>query len=485
LEGNYINKRVLLKYIGYMLALEGVFMIPPLIIAAVFNERVSLIAFAETITFCFLFGAGGIILKADFNKIYAKEGYGTVALAWIVLSVVGALPFFLSGSIPNYIDALFECISGFTTTGASVLNDVESLPRSILYWRSFTNWVGGMGVLVFILAIIPSSGTELHILTAESSGPSTDKFVPKIRSNARILYSIYIALTVLLFIVLIILRMPLFDSVCIAFGTAGTGGFGVMSDSCASYTSAQQIIITIFMILFGINFSIYYFLIFGNIKAVLRDEETIVYLSIIAFSTFIVMLDLYSIYPNWGEALRKSLFQVGSIISSTGFLIGDYNHWPELSKIILVTLMFIGACAGSTGGGLRVSRIIILLKSIRIVINKINYPKRVMLVRVSGKAIDNNVVRGVIIYIGIYIIIFALSLLMISINDNDFATNFIAVAATINNGAPGLVGVGPTGNYAGFSVVSKLILSADMLIGRLEIFPVLLLFSPATWRKAR
>jgi trk system potassium uptake protein TrkH len=468
-----------------MLALEGVFMIPPLIIAAVFNERVSLIAFAETITFCFLFGAGGIILKADFNKIYAKEGYGTVALAWIVLSVVGALPFFLSGSIPNYIDALFECISGFTTTGASVLNDVESLPRSILYWRSFTNWVGGMGVLVFILAIIPSSGTELHILTAESSGPSTDKFVPKIRSNARILYSIYIALTVLLFIVLIILRMPLFDSVCIAFGTAGTGGFGVMSDSCASYTSAQQIIITIFMILFGINFSIYYFLIFGNIKAVLRDEETIVYLSIIAFSTFIVMLDLYSIYPNWGEALRKSLFQVGSIISSTGFLIGDYNHWPELSKIILVTLMFIGACAGSTGGGLRVSRIIILLKSIRIVINKINYPKRVMLVRVSGKAIDNNVVRGVIIYIGIYIIIFALSLLMISINDNDFATNFIAVAATINNGAPGLVGVGPTGNYAGFSVVSKLILSADMLIGRLEIFPVLLLFSPATWRKAR
>ncbi|MGI6743766.1 MAG: TrkH family potassium uptake protein [Eubacteriales bacterium] len=460
-------------------------MIPPLIIAAVFNERVSLIAFAETITFCFLFGAGGIILKADFNKIYAKEGYGTVALAWIVLSVVGALPFFLSGSIPNYIDALFECISGFTTTGASVLNDVESLPRSILYWRSFTNWVGGMGVLVFILAIIPSSGTELHILTAESSGPSTDKFVPKIRSNARILYSIYIALTVLLFIVLIILRMPLFDSVCIAFGTAGTGGFGVMSDSCASYTSAQQIIITIFMILFGINFSIYYFLIFGNIKAVLRDEETIVYLSIIAFSTFIVMLDLYSIYPNWGEALRKSLFQVGSIISSTGFLIGDYNHWPELSKIILVTLMFIGACAGSTGGGLRVSRIIILLKSIRIVINKINYPKRVMLVRVSGKAIDNNVVRGVIIYIGIYIIIFALSLLMISINDNDFATNFIAVAATINNGAPGLVGVGPTGNYAGFSVVSKLILSADMLIGRLEIFPVLLLFSPATWRKAR
>ncbi|NLB15412.1 MAG: TrkH family potassium uptake protein [Clostridiales bacterium] len=470
-----------------MLALEGAFMIPALVIALALGEKASAAAFAEVIGFCLVIGAGGIILKADFNKVYAKEGYVTVALAWILLSLVGALPFTLSGSIPNYIDAIFECVSGFTTTGASILKDVEALPRSMLYWRSFTHWLGGMGVLVFILAIMPrnaGSGTGFHILRAESPGPSVGKFVPKMRSNARILYGIYVALTFIMALLLIIFRMPVFDAVCITFGTAGTGGFGILADSCASYTSAQQIIITVFMILFGINFSIYFLLLIGNIKAAVLDEETIAYLAIIAVSTLIIMFNVRDFFPSWGEALKNSAFQVGSIITTSGFATTDFNKWPELSKTILVTLMFIGASAGSTGGGLKVSRIIILLKSSRRTLKKMIHPQSVKHVRLSRKTVDIGVVHGVNIYIVVYCIIYALSLLLISIDDFDFTTNFTAVAATINNVGPGLGAVGPAGNFASYSFLSKLVLSADMLIGRLEIFPMLLLFSPGTWKRA-
>jgi trk system potassium uptake protein TrkH len=487
LEGNFINKRVLLKYIGYMLALEGVFMIPPMIIAAVLHERASVISFAETIAFCFLLGAGGIILKADFNKVYAKEGYVTVALAWIVLSVVGALPFYLSGSIPNYIDALFECISGFTTTGATALTDIEALPRSMQYWRCFTNWLGGMGVLIFIIAVMPrsaDSGTGLHIMKAESPGPSVAKLVPKMRSNARILYTIYIVMTVIMTGLLIIFDMPVFDAVCISFGTAGTGGIGVLADSCASYTVAQQIIITVFMILFGISFSMYFLLLSGDLKAFFLDEESLTYLAIIAVSILIIMFDLRHIYPHYDEALQKAAFHVGSIISSSGFTTTDYNLWPGLSKTVIILLMFIGACAGSTGGGLKVSRIIILFKSTRLAIRKMIHPKSVKQMRISGKIISGDIARGVRVYVGIYSLIFAFSLILISVDNLDFTTNFTAVSAALNNVAPGLGAVGPAGNFSGYSVFSKLVLGADMLIGRLEIFPVLLLFSPATWRKA-
>ncbi|NLZ36396.1 MAG: TrkH family potassium uptake protein [Clostridiales bacterium] len=470
-----------------MLALEGAFMIPALIISIVLDETASAIAFAEVIGICLVIGAAGIILKADFSKVYAKEGYVTVALAWILLSLIGALPFTLSGSIPHYIDAVFECISGFTTTGASILKNVEALPRSMLYWRSFTHWLGGMGVLVFILAIMPlnpGSGTSLHILRAESPGPSVGKFVPKMRSNARILYGIYVAMTVLMAVILIIFRMPVFDAVCITFGTAGTGGFGILADSCASYTSAQQIIITVFMILFGINFSMYFLMLIGNIKAVFRDEETMTYLGIIAVSTLVIMFNIRGFYSNWGEALKDSAFQVGSIITTSGFATTDFNKWPELSKTILITLMFIGASAGSTGGGLKVSRILILLKSSRLAVKKMIHPQAVKHVRISGKTVDADTVSGVSIYISVYCIIFALSLFVISFDNFDFVTNFTAVAATINNIGPGLGGVGPTGNFASYSYISKLVLSADMLIGRLELFPMLLLFSPATWRRA-
>lgn len=470
-----------------MLALEGAFMIPALIISIVLGETASAIAFAEVIGICLVIGAAGIILKADFSKVYAKEGYVTVALAWILLSLIGALPFTLSGSIPHYIDAFFECISGFTTTGASILKNVEALPRSMLYWRSFTHWLGGMGVLVFILAIMPlnpGSGTGLHILRAESPGPSVGKFVPKMRSNARILYGIYVAMTVLMAVILIIFRMPVFDAVCITFGTAGTGGFGILADSCASYTSAQQIIITVFMILFGINFSMYFLILIGNVKAVFRDEETMTYLGIIAVSTLVIMFNIRGFYSNWGEALKDSAFQVGSIITTSGFATTDFNKWPELSKTILVTLMFIGASAGSTGGGLKVSRILILLKSSRLAVKKMIHPQAVKHVRISGKTVDADIVNGVNIYISVYSIIFALSLFAISFDNFDFVTNFTAVAATINNIGPGLGGVGPTGNFASYSYISKLVLSADMLIGRLELFPMLLLFSPATWRRA-
>ncbi len=471
-----------------MLALEGVFMIPPLIIAAVLRERASIIAFAEVIAFCFLLGAGGIILKADFSKVYAKEGYVTVALAWIVLSAVGALPYTLSGSIPNYIDALFECISGFTTTGATTLTDIEALPRSMQYWRCFTNWLGGMGVLIFIIAVMPrsaGSGTGLHIMKAESPGPSVGKLVPKMRSNARILYGIYVVMTAVMTGLLIIFRMPVFDAVCISFGTAGTGGIGVLADSCASYTAEQQVIITVFMILFGISFSLYFLLLTGNLKAFFRDEETLTYLAIIAVSTLTIMFDLRRLYPHPEEALLKSVFHVGSIISSSGFTTTDYNLWPEFSKAVIIILMFIGACAGSTGGGLKVSRVIILFKSARLAIRKMIHPQSVKQMRISGKPISGEVARGVRVYIGIYSIIFALSLLLISVDNLDFTTNFTAVSAALNNVAPGLGDVGPSGNFAGYSAISKLVLSADMLIGRLEIFPVLLLFSPTTWRKAR
>ncbi len=470
-----------------MLALEGAFMIPALIISIVLGETASAIAFAEVIGICLVIGAAGIILKADFSKVYAKEGYVTVALAWILLSLIGALPFTLSGSIPHYIDAVFECISGFTTTGASILKNVETLPRSMLYWRSFTHWLGGMGVLVFILAIMPlnpGSGTGLHILRAESPGPSVGKFVPKMRSNARILYGIYVAMTVLMAVILIIFRMPVFDAVCITFGTAGTGGFGILADSCASYTSVQQIIITVFMILFGINFSMYFLMLIGNIKAVFRDEETMTYLGIIAVSTLVIMFNIRGFYSNWGEALKDSAFQVGSIITTSGFATTDFNKWPELSKTILITLMFIGASAGSTGGGLKVSRILILLKSSRLAVKKMIHPQAVKHVRISGKTVNAEIVNGVNIYISVYSIIFALSLFAISFDNFDFVTNFTAVAATINNIGPGLGGVGPTGNFASYSYISKLVLSADMLIGRLELFPMLLLFSPATWRRA-
>ena len=473
-----------------MLLIEAGFMLPAAAIAAAGGDMRSLFAFLVTAGICAALGISGALLRTDHSVFYAKEGYVTVSLAWIILSLAGALPFFIGGSIPDYIDAFFECVSGFTTTGASILSDVEAMPKSMLYWRSFTHWLGGMGVLVLILALMPmmksgSGGSTLHILRAESPGPNVGKIVPKMRRTAQILYGIYIVLTVLMTVILKITGMDLFTAVCYTFGTAGTGGFGTVASSCADFSAVQQWVITVFMILFGVNFSIYYLLLIKDVRSVVRDEETIVYFVVIILSAAVITINTASLFDSVSDAVRAAFFQVGSIITTTGYATADFNLWPTLSKTVLVLLMFVGACAGSTGGGIKMSRIMILVKSVSREIKKMIHPQAVRPVRVSGKVVPDETVRGVNVYICAYFAIFAVSMLIISLDGFDFTTTFTAVAATINNIGPGLGEVGPYGSFAGMSHISKLVLSADMLVGRLEIYPILLLFSPSMWRRSR
>ncbi len=413
-----------------------------------------------------------------------KEGCVATTLSWVALSFFGCLPFWFSGEIPSFTDALFETISGFTTTGASILSDVEALSHAALLWRSFTHWIGGMGVLVFLLAIIPmSGGSHINLMRAESPGPSVGKLVPKMKSSARILYAIYLGMTVLELILLLAGKMPFFDALCTSFGTAGTGGFGIKNDSIGGYSPYLQWVITVFMILFGVNFNAYYFILFRQVKRALRMEEVRYYFIVIFASAAVIFIGLLQNAMNIADALRHSAFQVASIITTTGFSTADFDLWSQTSKTVLVFLMFIGACAGSTGGGIKVSRIVILLKTIKKELNSYLHPKSIQKINFEGKPVEHEVVRAVNVYFITFVVLFSASVFLVSLEGKDLITNFTAVAATINNIGPGLALVGPTQNFGLFHVFTKYVLMFDMLAGRLELFPLLILFHPGILRE--
>lgn len=478
-----MNYKVILHTLGWVLNIEAAAMALPLVCSLLYKEMAMAKIFLICIAICLLFGVLLTLKPLTKKSMYAKEGFICVALSWIVLSIFGSLPFIFSGTA-SVVDSLFETASGFTTTGASILTDVETLPKGLLFWRSFTHWLGGMGVLVFLVAILPlAGGNNLHLIKAESPGPSVSKLVPKVRSTAKILYLMYLALTVIQVVLMLLGGMNLFDSLTLSFGTAGTGGFGVLNSGCASYTPYIQVVITVFMILFGINFSLYYLILLGKIRDVLRSEELHAYLGIILVSIVIIVLNCKDMYQSIGEAIRHTAFQVGSIMTTTGYSTTDFDLWPSLSKTIMVLLMFFGAMAGSTGGGIKVSRILILLKTIKKEIFSTVHPSATQKVSIDGRPVEHEVVRGVNVYMSAYVVIFALSVLIISLDNFDLTTNFTAVLASLNNIGPGLSQVGPTQNFSIFSDFSTLVLAADMLIGRLEIFPFLVLFAPSTWRK--
>jgi trk system potassium uptake protein TrkH len=468
--------------LGWLLLFEAGFMTVPLITGICYRET-ALWSFLIAILICGAIGGLCILKKPKDSALYAREGFVIVSLSWIALSLFGALPFFISGVIPNYLDAVFETVSGFTTTGASILAAVEPLPKCMLMWRSFTHWVGGMGVLVFIMAFVPlSGGRNMHIMKAESPGPSVSKLVPRVKTTALILYSIYLAMTFVQFILLLFGGMNVFEALCTAFGTAGTGGFGVLNDSMASYSPYIQWVVTVFMLLFSVNFSCYYLLLLGRVKDAFNAELRH-FIGIVGAVILIVTLNVRGLFDTLGETLRHVAFTVASLISTTGFATENFDIWPELSRTLLVLIMFIGACAGSTGGGLKISRLMILFRGAFNEIGNLIHPRRVKRVTVDGRSIDPEVVRATNVYMMWYMLVFTVSVILISFDDHDLVTNFTAVTATINNIGPGLGLVGPTGNFAFFSVPSKLVLIFDMLAGRLELFPMLVLFAPATWKK--
>ena len=478
-----MNYSIITYIIGWILNFEAAFMLLPCITALIYREK-SGWSFVITIALCLLAGVPRVLHKPSNKVFYVKEGFVTVSLSWVVLSIVGAIPFVISGSIPNVIDALFETVSGFTTTGASILSDVESLPKCILFWRSFTHWIGGMGVLVFVLSILPmAGGYHMNLMKAESPGPSVSKLVPKVRSTAMILYGIYIFLTLLELVFLLAGRMPMFDALVTSFGTAGTGGFGIKNDSMASYSSYLQNVATVFMILFGVNFNVYFLFLAKKPKQAFRSEEVRDYLGIILITIVIITFNIRHIYPTIMESFRHAAFQVASIITTTGFATTDFNNWPQVPKTILVMLMFVGACAGSTGGGIKVSRFAILLKTVKKELEQYIHPKSVRKIVMDGKPVEHEVVRSINVFMITYVLVFSFSVLLIGFDDHDLITNFTAVAATLNNIGPGLELVGPTQNFGVFSGGAKLILIFDMLAGRLELFPLLLLFLPRTWKK--
>lgn len=481
-----MNYRVVFKLLGNVLKYELILLLIPLCISVYYGEGD---AFSFFITIILMAPVSFLLckIKAKKNDIYGKEGFLTVGLAWILISVVGAMPFIISKSIPSFIDAFFETVSGFTTTGASILKEVESLPKGILFWRSFTQWIGGMGFLIFILALIPSLGfNTIHLLKAESPGPTPGKIVPKIKETAEILYIIYFVLTLIQTILLKIAGLSWYDATLHAVGTAGTGGFSNMNSSVAAFTNpVVEWIITIFMLLFGVNFALYFQILKGNIRNVFKSEELRYYILIVCIS--IVFITINIINPNNGdiaESVRQSSFQVASVITSTGYATSDFNLWPTISKIILILLMFIGAMAGSTGGGIKTVRILIMIKAIKREINKLLHPKRIKSVKIDGKVIEEETISGVFLFIGAYIIISLIAMLIVALDGFDIVTTSTSVIATISNIGPGLEKVGPTGNFSSFSSLSKIVLSFCMLAGRLEIYPMLIMFSPSIWRKS-
>lgn len=480
-----MNYAIIRFILGWILIFESAFMTLPCIVAVIYRETDGFVYLGLLLAGLLL----GFLLghKRPQNKVFfAREGCAAVALSWILLSIFGSLPFILTGAIPNPVDALFETVSGFTTTGASILSDVEALSYCNLFWRSFTHWIGGMGVLVFMLAILPmTGGSHMNLMKAESPGPSVSKLAPKVMTTARITYLIYFAMTLIQIFFLLIGGMPLFDSLTVTFGTAGTGGFGIKNDSITSYSPYLQNVVTIFMILFGVNFSFYYIMLLRKFKQAFRMSEVRTYLLIILAAVLIIAFNVRGMFGgDFAEALHHSAFQVASIITTTGYATTDFNLWPELSRTILVVLMFIGACAGSTGGGIKVSRIIILVKSITKELNQFIHPQGVRKIQFDGRTLAHETLRSVNVFMSAYVMIFALSAILVAAFDNqDLITNFTSVATAINNVGPGLELVGPTSNFGFFSMGSKLVLTFDMLAGRLELFPLLLLFSRDTWKK--
>lgn len=474
----------IIRYVtGYTLLLEGALMLPACIVSILYGESAALsLAFSAA-----LCAMSGLLIKPrqlKNHKFFAREGYITVALCWIIISVMGSLPFLLSGSVSNPIDAIFESVSGFTTTGASILNDVEALPKGILFWRSFTHWIGGMGVLVFLLTLLPmSGGSHMNLMKAESPGPSVSRLAPKVQTTAKILYGIYLGLTVAEIVLLLLGGMSLFDALTLSFGTTGTGGFGIKNNSMADYSVYHQVVITVFMILCGINFNAFYLILLKHFKEAFSIEEVKAYFFIIASSVVAITINIAHLYDNVLSAFQQASFQVASIITTTGYSTTDYNTWPEVSRTILVLLMFVGACAGSTGGGMKVSRFLIWGKTIVKEIRLYLYPKSVKQIKMDGKSISHEVIRSTNVYLAVYVIIFAASTLLIAADNFDSATNFTAVVATLNNIGPGLNLVGPMSNFSCYGNLSTLVLTFDMLAGRLELFPLLLLFSRSTWKK--
>ena len=478
-----MNYRMIGFVLGRILVAEAALLLLPLVVAVIYGESVTPYLIPMV-----LLAAVGMALgrkMPERKALYARDGFAVVALAWIAMSAFGAIPFVLSGDIPSWVDAFFETVSGFTTTGASILTAVEPLSRSGLFWRSFTHWVGGMGVLVFVMAIVPmaAEGSGMHLMRAEAPGPSVGKLVSRMGDTAKILYGIYAVMTVIEIILLLLGGMPLYDTCIHAFGTAGTGGFSSRNLSVGAYGNAYfDVVISVFMLLFGVNFNLYYFLLIRRFRDVFRSEELRAYIGIVAAAVIAIAANIIHMYDSWAQALRYSLFQVASIITTTGYATTDFNTWPTLSKGILVTLMFIGACAGSTGGGIKVSRIVLLVKTAWGDMRRMLHPNAVTTVRFEGKPVQEKVLRSVHVYITVYLLVFVTSFLLLCLEQFDLVTTFTALTACINNIGPGLEVVGPMGNYAAFSDPGKLLLAFDMLVGRLEIFPMLLLFAPSIWK---
>lgn len=478
-----MNYSIIFNIIGWVIKVEAIFMLLPGVVSIIYREDNCGVFFGCAFAF-FVLGKIMTLKKPKNDQFYAREGFVAVAMSWIVLSVIGAIPFLISGEIPNAVNALFEIVSGFTTTGASILTDVEAMSKSMLFWRSFSHWIGGMGVLVFILAILPMAGGQnIYLIKAESTGPEVGKFVPKLQKTAGYLYIIYIALSILQLVFLLVGKMPLFDALCDVFGTAGTGGFGIKADSMAGYSTYIQMVTAVFMLLFGVNFNFYFLIISRKLRSALGMEEVKWYFIIFILAVIGITVSLWNATGVLGINIRNSIFQVSSIMTSTGFVTTDFDKWPQFSRYIMCVIMFTGACTGSTGGGIKVARFIIYFKQIGKQLGFLIHPRSVKILRMNGKKIEHNTIRVVNTYLLVYIAIFALSMLILTIDDFDLTTTFTAVSATFNNIGPGLGMVGPVGNFSQFSVLSKIVMIFDMLAGRLEIFPLLVLITPSTWRR--
>ena len=477
-----MNGPMIIYILGHVLRIEGLLMLPSFLVGMLYRESQGW-AFLAGSVLCLVLGTLMSFKKPRDTVFYMKEGCVATALCWILMSAFGALPFVFTGEIPSFTDAMFETVSGFTTTGSSILTDVEAMSHASLFWRSFTHWIGGMGVLVFLLAIVPmSGGSHFNLMKAESPGPSVGKLVPKVGATARILYVIYFVMTVITIALLALSGMDIFDAFCIGFGSAGTGGFGIKADSCASYTTLQIWIITVAMALFGVNFNAYYYLVYGKFRKAFGIEEVRWYFIIILAATGIIFLTLLDTFAPF-EALTHAAFQVSTIMTTTGYATDDFNLWPALARTVLVLLMFSGACAGSTAGGFKVSRVIAVFKAGVHEIGAFIHPRSVRRIKLEGQPVDSEVIRSICVYLCAYVMLFILSVLALSVEGKDLVTTFTAVAATFNNIGPGLELVGPTGSFAHFTDASKWLLIFDMLAGRLELFPMLILFHPTVWKQ--